>query len=88
MNLFVNINGHLCYAKSDKISKMQLYNSNPQIHYQDRYNEHQCVKIIEFNFNSRVFLVMYQEIIFVNQDACSLNQENRRQFFIISVSER
>ena len=50
----------------------------------------ECVKIIEFNFtcNSRVFLVMYQEIIFVNQDACSLNQENRRQFLIISVSER
>ena len=48
----------------------------------------ECVKIIEFNFNSRVFLVMYQEIIFANQDACSLNQENRRQFLIISVSER
>ena len=26
----------LCYAKRDKISKMQLYNSNPPIHYQDR----------------------------------------------------
>ena len=48
----------------------------------------ECVKIIEFNVNSRVFFVMYQEIIFVNQDACSLNQENRRQFLTISVSER
>ena len=34
-----NINdfiGGVCYAKPDKISKMQLYNSNPPIHYQDR----------------------------------------------------
>ena len=28
--------GQVCYAKSDKISKMQLYNSNPPIYYQDR----------------------------------------------------
>ena len=28
----------LCYAESDKISKMQLYSSNPQIHFQDRFN--------------------------------------------------
>ena len=26
----------LCYVKSDKISKMQLYNSNPPNYYQDR----------------------------------------------------
>ena len=48
----------------------------------------ECVKIIEFNFNSHVFLVMYQEILFVNEDVCFLNQEERRQFLIISVSER
>ena len=30
---------------------------------------------------------MYQEILFVNQDVCFLNQEERRQFLIISVSE-
>ena len=48
----------------------------------------ECVKIVEFNFNSRVFLVMYQEILFVNQDVCFLNQEERLQFLIISVSER
>ena len=30
--------GRLYYAKNDKISKIQLYNSNPQIHYQDRFN--------------------------------------------------
>ena len=46
------------------------------------------VKTVEFNFNSHVFLVMYQEILFVNQDVCFLNQEERRQFLIISVSER
>ena len=28
----------------------------------------ECVKIVEFNFNSHVFLVMYQEILSVNQD--------------------
>ena len=48
----------------------------------------ECVKIVEFNFNSHVFLVMYQEILFVNEDVCFLNQEERRQFLIISVSER
>ena len=41
----------------------------------------ECVKIVGFNFNSHVFLVMYQEIRFLNQDACFLNQEERRQFF-------
>ena len=30
---------------------------------------------------------MYQEIVFVNQDVCFLNQEERWQFLIISVSE-
>ena len=48
----------------------------------------ECVKIVEFNFNSHVFLVVYQDIRFLNQDACSLNQEERRQFLISSVSER
>ena len=48
----------------------------------------ECVKNVESNFNSHLFLVMYQEILFVNQDACFLNQEERRQFLIISVSER
>ena len=48
----------------------------------------ECVKIVEFNFNSRVFYVMYQETRFLNQDACFLNQEGRRQFLISFVSER
>ena len=37
------------------------------------------VKIVEFDFNSHVFLVMYQEIRFLNQDTCFLNQKERRQ---------
>ena len=45
------------------------------------------VKIVKSNFNSHVFLVMYQDIRFVNQDACFLNQEERRQFLTSSVSE-
>ena len=48
----------------------------------------ECVMFVEFNFTSHVFLVMYQDIRFLNQDACFLNQEERRQFLIISVSER
>ena len=41
----------------------------------------ECVRIVEFNFNSHVFLVMYQDVRF-------LNKEERRQFLISSVSER
>ena len=41
----------------------------------------ECVKIVEFNFNSHEFLVMYQDVRF-------LNKEERRQFLISSVSER
>ena len=48
----------------------------------------ECVKIVEFNFNSHVFHVMYQETRFLNQDACFLNQEGRRQFLISFVSKR
>ena len=48
----------------------------------------ECVKIVEFNFNSHVFHVMYQETRFLNQDACFLNQEGRRQLLISFVSER
>ena len=48
----------------------------------------ECVKIVEFIFNSHVFLVMYQDIRFLNKDACFLNQEERRQLLISSVSER
>ena len=37
--------------------------------------------------NSHVLHVMYQETRFLNQDACFLNQEGRRQFLISFVSE-
>ena len=47
----------------------------------------ECVKIVEFTFNSHVFHVMYQETRFLNQDACFSNQEGRRQFLISFVSE-
>ena len=33
----------------------------------------ECVKIVEFNLNSHVFHVMYQETRSLNQDACFLN---------------
>ena len=48
----------------------------------------ECDKIVEFDFNSHVFHVMYQEARFLNQDACFLNQEGRLQFLISFVSER
>lgn len=31
---------------------------------------YECVKIVEVNFNSHVFLIIYQEIRFLNQVAC------------------
>ena len=78
-----------------KVTKYQRCNFIIQIHQFtikiDKININllfECVKIVEFNFNSHVFLVVYQDIRFLNQDACSLNQEERRQFLISSVSER
>ena len=67
MNLLVNIMG--IYA-SPKVTKYQRCNFIIQIHkYTIKIDTisinllFECVKIIEFNFNSRVFLVMYQEIL-------------------------
>ena len=50
----------------------------------------ECVKIVEFNFNSYVFLVMYQEIRLLKQDSCFFRsrRETTIQFLISSVSER
>ena len=48
----------------------------------------ECVKIVDFNFNSHVFHVIYQETRFLNQGARFLNQEGRRQLLISFVSER
>ena len=78
-----------------KVTKYQRYNFIIQIHkFTVKIDTisinllFECVKIVEFNFNSHVFLVMYQDIRFLNQDGCFLNQEERRQFLISSVSER
>ena len=65
----------VCYAKSDKISKMQQFCINLLF---------ECVKIVEFNLISYVFLVMYQEIRLLN----FLDREERLQFLISSVSKR
>ena len=71
------------------VTKYQRYNLIIQIHQFtikiDKINTNllfECVKIVEFNFNSHLFHVMYQETRFLNQDACFLNQEGRRQFLI------
>ena len=68
-----------------KVTKYQRCNFIIQIHQFtikiDKININllfECVKIVEFNFNSHVFHVMYQETRFLNQDACFLNQEGKR----------
>ena len=82
-----------CYA-TPEVTKYQRCNFIIQIHQFtikiDKININllfECVKIVEFNFNSHVFHVMYQETRFLNQDACFLNQEGRRQFLISFVSD-
>ena len=79
----------LSYYATPKVTKYQRCNFIIQIHQFtikiDKININllfECVKIVEFNFNSHVFHVMYQETRFLNQDACFLNQEGRRQFLI------
>ena len=81
---------HSTFYATPKVTKHQRCNFIIQIH---KFNImidtisiillFECVKIVEFNFISDVFLVMYQEIVFVNQDVSFLNQEERRQFLII-----
>ena len=74
----------LCY-KIYKISKMQLYNSNYKFTVKiDTISINllfECVKIVEFNFNSHVFLVMYQETLFVNQDVFFFKSRRETTFF-------
>ena len=89
----VSNNDNVMYA-TPKVTKYQRFNFVIQIHQFtikiDKININllfECVKIVEFNFNSLVFHVMYQETRFLNQDACFLNQEGRRQFLISFVSE-
>ena len=78
-----------------KVTKYQRCNFIIQVHqFTIKINKininllFECVKIVEFNFNSHVFYVKYQETRFLNQDACFLNQEGRRQLLISFVSER
>ena len=78
-----------------KVTKYQRCNFIIQIHQFtvkiDKINISllfECVKIVEFNFNSHLFHVMYQQTRFLNQDTCFLNQEGRRQLLISFVSER
>ena len=49
-----------------------------------------CVKIVEFNFNSHAGISCHVSrcMFLLNQDVCFLNQEERRQILISSVSER
>ena len=68
----------VCYAKSDKISKVQLFNSNPRIHDQDGFLPFECVKIVEFNFNSHVFHVIIRRLLHVSRDTFS---QSRCMFF-------
>jgi len=77
------------------VTKYQRCNFIIQIHHFtikiDKININlllECVKIVQFNANSHVFDVMYEETRFLNQDVCFLNQEGRRQFLINCVSER
>ena len=82
------------FYATPKVTKYQRCNFIIQIHQStikiDKININllfECVKIVEFNFNSHVFHITYQEKRFLNQDACFLNQEGRRQFLISFVSE-
>ena len=91
-----------CKYATPNVTKYQGCNFIIQIHQFaikiDKININllvECVKIVEFNVNSHVFHVMYQETRFLNQDARFLNQdarflnqEGRRQFLISFVSER
>ena len=64
------------YYGTPKVTKYQRCNFIIQIHQItikiDKININlffECVKFVEFNFNSHVFHVMYQETRFLNQDA-------------------
>ena len=71
----LSLSGHP-YA-TPKVTKYQRCNFIIQIHqFTIKIDKiyinllYECVKIVEFNFNSYVFHVMYQETRFLNQDAC------------------
>ena len=90
-----SLSRRLVSPASPKVTKYQRCNFIIQIHQFtikiDKININllfECVKIVEFNFNSHVFHVMYQETHSLNQDAWFLDQEGKRQFLISFVSER
>ena len=91
-NLEIWIAGSYATPKVTKYQRCNFIIQNHQITIKiDKININLlvvCVKIVEFNFNSHVLHVMYQETCFLKQDACFLNQEGRRQFLISFVSER
>ena len=71
-----------------KVTKYQRCNFIIQIHQFtikiDKININllfECVKIVEFNFNSHVFHVMYQETRFLNQDACFFKSRRETTIF-------
>ena len=71
-----------------KVTKYQRCNFIIQIHQItikiDKININllfECVKIVEFNFNSHVFHVMYQETRFLNQDACFFKSRRETTIF-------
>ena len=71
-----------------KVTKCQRCNFIIQIHQItikiDKININllfECVKIVEFNFNSNVFHVMYQETRFLNQDACFFKSRRETTIF-------
>ena len=85
----------LSYAMP-KVTKYQRCNFIIQIHQFtikiDKINISllfEFVKIVEFNFNSHLFHVMYQETRFLNQDACFFKSRRETTVLFLSfVSER
>ena len=77
-----------CEYATSKVTKYQRCNFIIQIHkFTIKIDTisinllFECVKIVEFNFNSHVFLVMYQEIRFANQDACFFKSRRETTVF-------
>ena len=90
----VSNNDNVTYA-TPKVTKYQRFNFVIQIHQFtikiDKININllfECVKIVEFNFNSHVFHVMYQETRFLNQDACFFKIKKADDNFLSVVFPR
>ena len=75
-------------SATPNVTKYQRCNFIIQIHQFsikiDKINTNllfECVKIVEFNFNSHVFHVMYQQTRFPNQDACFCKSRRETTIF-------